>query len=201
MRRRICGLLLVPAALCLLAGVLGVGISLLFVISPNNENAEFVISPNNENAEAGRIGLVASVVLLAVGGVSLASAVAATLPADRPQVWRSFFWWGVVAAIMVIPTGLLFGPTGGFHHHIGFGPLPFFYMVWNGEDPAPGSLQIVTGYEVWFDPVRFGVLLAIWLAVFAGAVGLVRPTQSREALRAGSRSDAAPGAAAARPRE
>jgi hypothetical protein len=184
MQRRTCGLLLAPAALCLLAGVLGAGISFLFVTSPNNEDAE-----------AGRVGLVASVVLLALGGVSLAGAVAATWPADRPQVWRSFFWWGVVAAIMVIPTGLLFGPSGGFHRHIGFGPFPFFYMVWNGEDPAPGSLQIVTGYEVWFDPVRFGVLLAIWLAVFAGTVGLVRPTQSREALRADVRSAAEPGAA------
>jgi hypothetical protein len=80
---------------------------------------------------------------------------------------------------MVMPTGLLFGPSGGFHHHIGFGPFLFFYMVWNGEDPTPGSLQIVPGYEVWFDPVRFGVLSAVWLAVFAMVVGWVRPTQRR----------------------
>src|SRR5262245_54756182 len=74
---------------------------------------------------------------------------------------------------MVIPSGLLFGPSGEFHHHIGFGPFPFFYMVWNGEDPAPGSLQIIKGYEVWFNPMRFGVLLAIWLVLFAGAVRLM----------------------------
>src|SRR5205823_5468235 len=97
MRMRTCGLLLAPAALCLLAGVLGVGISFLFVASPNPEDAE-----------AGRVGLVASAVLLGFGGVLLFGAVAATRRPDRPQVWRSFFWWGVVAAIMVIPSGSLF---------------------------------------------------------------------------------------------
>ena len=93
-----------------------------------------------------------------------------------------------VAALMVIPSGLLFGPSGGFHHHIGFGPFPFFYMVWNGEDPAPGSLQIVRGYEVWFNPFRFGILLVVWAVVFATAVGTIRPGQV-----AGSAPDAAPG--------
>jgi hypothetical protein len=76
------------------------------------------------------------------------------------------------------PTALLFGPTGGFHHHIGFGPFPFFYMVWNGEDPAFGSFQIVKGYEVWFDPFRFGLLLVVWIAVVGFAIGIVRPTRS-----------------------
>jgi hypothetical protein len=184
MRMCIYGLLLAPAALCLLAGVLGGVISLLFAGSPNTEDAE-----------AGRVGLITSAVLLGLGGLPLLTAVAATRRADRARLWSSFFWWGVVAAVMVVPTGLLFGPSGGFHHHIGFGPFPFFYMVWNGEDPAPGSLQIVTGYEVWFNPLRFAVLLAIWVVVFAGAVGLVRPTGPREDQRAGSCPDTEPGAA------
>lgn len=80
---------------------------------------------------------------------------------------------------MVIPTAVLFGPTGGFHHAIGFGPFPFFYMVWNGEDPAPGSFQIIEGYEVWFDPLRFGVLLVVWIVIVVLAFSIVRPVRKK----------------------
>jgi hypothetical protein len=76
---------------------------------------------------------------------------------------------------MAIPTALLFGPNGGFHHHIDFGPFPSRYKVWNGADPAPGSFQIVPGYEVWFDPLRFALLLLVWLLVCVLAIGIVRP--------------------------
>ena len=165
MRYLICGLLLTTAAFCLLAGALGIGLGFYFAFSPNNE----------ENA-VGSMALVASALLLGLAIASLLSAVTGTPWRDRPRTWQSFTWWGIVAAIMVIPSGLLFGPSGAFHHHIGFG-FPWFYMVWNGEDPAPGSFQIVQGYEIGFDPLRFGALLAIWLAVFVWAVTLVRPTR------------------------
>lgn len=165
MRTRACGLLLCLAALCLLAAVLGTGISFLFVSSSNREDAE-----------AGHVGVAASAILVALGSPALLMAVAVAPPSSRTQLWRSFLRWLLVAAMMVIPTGVLFGPSGGFHHHIGFG-LPFFYMVWNGEDPAPGSFQIIQGYEVWFIPWRFGMLLAIWIAVLCGAIGLVRPAR------------------------
>jgi hypothetical protein len=85
--------------------------------------------------------------------------------------------WCVVLGIMAMPTWLLFAPVGGFHHHIGFGLL--FYMVWNGEDPSPGSFQIIEGYEVWIDPIRFAVTLLLWLAILVGVLVVVRPVRRR----------------------
>ena len=82
----------------------------------------------------------------------------------------------LVIGIMAVPTWMLFGPAGGVHHHIGFGQ-PLFYMVWNGEDPAPGSFQIVKGYEVWFDPLAFALLLLIWLAILVVVVLVIRPVR------------------------
>lgn len=165
MRRLPCALLLGVAALSLLAAVLATSISMLFLTKPD---VEF--------AEAGRAGLAISATLVAFGSPALLMAVAVSPPSDRTEVWRSFLRWLVVAALMVIPTAALFGPSGGFHHHIGFG-FPMFYMVWNGEDPAPGSFQIVTGYEVWFIAWRFGMLLAIWVVLLFGAIALVRPSR------------------------
>ncbi len=86
---------------------------------------------------------------------------------------RPRFPVSLVFGIMIVPTGIVFGPSGAFHHHIGFG-RPIFYMVWNGEDPAPGSFQLVEGYEVWFDPLRFALLFLIWLTVLAVVVIVIR---------------------------
>jgi hypothetical protein len=72
---------------------------------------------------------------------------------------------------MVLPTWLLFGPIAGFHHHVAFGI--FFYMVWNGEDPAPGSFQLIEGYEVHVDPIRLAVSCLAWLMVLASVIILV----------------------------
>jgi hypothetical protein len=74
---------------------------------------------------------------------------------------------------MAAPTRFLFGPGGGFHHMIGFGPFPFFYMVWNGEDPA-GGFQIIQGYDVWLDPIRLAVLVVVWLAILSVILFFVR---------------------------
>jgi hypothetical protein len=159
--------LLGPAAFCLLAGVLGIGISALFLTSPHKDELN-----------AGRVGLVAGAVLLGYGSLSLGLAFALAHPSRRTGLRVSFRRWMVVAAVMLVPTAVLFGPSGGFHHHYGFGPLPFFYMVWNGEDPAPGSFQIVKGYEVWFDPVRFGLLFAVWVVLLAAlTIGIIRPAR------------------------
>jgi hypothetical protein len=156
--------LLAPSALSLLAGVLGLAVSALCLSSGGKDEVN-----------AGRVGLAASTVLLALGGLLLLAAFALASPPDRRRLWRAFFRWMIVAAIMVIPTALLFGPTGGFHHHIGFGPFPFFYMVWNGEDPAPGSFQIVEGYEVWLDPIRFVIMVGVWVFVFVIVIAVAAP--------------------------
>jgi len=81
--------------------------------------------------------------------------------------------WCAVAGLMALPTRFLFGPGGGFHHMIGFGPYPFFYMVWNGEDPA-GGFQIVRGYDVELDPLRLAVLALVWLAALGVVLFFVR---------------------------
>jgi hypothetical protein len=99
-------LLLAPSALSLLAGMLGLAVSVLYLNSGGKDEVN-----------AGRVGLAASAVLLALGGLLLLAAFALTYPSDRRRLWRAFFRWTIVAAIMVIPTALLFGPTGGFHHH------------------------------------------------------------------------------------
>lgn len=156
--------LLAPSALSLLAGVLGLAVSSLGLSSGSKDELK-----------AGRIGLAASAVLFTLGGVLLLSALALASTSDRARLWRAFFRWLIVAAFMVIPTALLFGPSGGFHHHIGFGPFPFFYMVWNGEDPARGSFQIVEGYEVWLDPIRFGILVGGWIFVFVIVIAVAGP--------------------------
>jgi hypothetical protein len=156
--------LLAPSALCVLAGVLGLAASTLCLNSGGKDEVN-----------AGWVGVLVSTALLVLGGLLLLAVVAVTSHSDRGRLWWRFFRWLIVAAIMVIPTALLFGPTGGFHHHIGFGPFPFFYMVWNGEDPAPGSFQIVEGYEVWLDPVRFGILAVAWLFVFMLVVAVTGP--------------------------
>lgn len=166
MRSRPSNLLFALAAFGLLDGALVAGRSVLLITSTHEEVVE-----------VGRVGLIASAVLLGIGGASLACAWVGTLPADRPRAWRSLFWWGCVAAVMVIPTAVLFGPSGGFHGHIGFGPFQLFYMMWDGEDPT-GRLQIVRGYDVqWFSPVLLGVLVAVWGAAFAGAVAVLQPTR------------------------
>ena len=72
--------------------------------------------------------------------------------------------WCAVAGLMAMPTWFLFGPGGGFHHMIGFGPFPFFYMVWDGEDPV-GGFQIIKGYDIHLDPLRLAVLVVAWLAI------------------------------------
>jgi hypothetical protein len=120
--------LLAPSALSLLAGMLSLAVSALCLSSGGKDEVN-----------AARIGIAASAVLLVLGGVLLLPAFALASPSDRAQVWRAFVRWMIVAAIMVIPTALLFGPTGAFRHDIGFGPFVYFYMVWNGEKPAPGS--------------------------------------------------------------
>ncbi len=152
--------LLAPSALALLAGLLGFTVSVLCLGS----NQQVAVS-------AGRFGLAGSAALLAFGVLSLLITFRLTPPAERRSLPYLFLRWLIVAALMVVPTAFLFGPSGGFHHHIGFG-FPFLYMVWNGEDPAPDSLQIVKGYEVWFDPIRFGIMVVVWLFIFMLAVAV-----------------------------
>lgn len=164
MTTRTRGLLLGPAAFCLLAGALGLGLS-----------SHCLGSSHKDDVNAGRIGLFAAVGLLVAGGAFLTAAFVRC--PNRRGLIPVFVRWVVAAAVMVIPTAVLFGPTGGFHHHIGFGPIPFFYMVWDGEDPAPGSFQIVDGYEVWFIPWRFCILLGVWAVIATVVIGVVRPVR------------------------
>lgn len=79
----------------------------------------------------------------------------------------------VLTVVICIAGWALFGPVGGFHHHIGFGIL--MYMVWNGEDPDPERFQIVEGYEVGFSPERFVLSVVLWLAFAGVAIWISRP--------------------------
>lgn len=167
MRMRARAILLGPAAFGLLAGVIGLGVS-----------AYCLGSSHRDDINSGRVGLVAAAALLATGGLCLLAAFSRC--AQRKRLATAFVRWALVAGVMAVPSAVLFGPTGGFHHHIGFGPVPFFYMVWNGEDPAPNSFQIVDGYEVWFDPLRFGILLGVWTTIAVIVVGVVRPVRAED---------------------
>jgi hypothetical protein len=150
------------SAHCLLAGVIGFGISCLVQSSPDKDSMNL-----------GSAGLLLSSGFLALGGVAFLST-RMLMNNVAPRWFRpTFLQWLGVAGLMVIPTILLFGPTGEFHHHIGFGPYPYFYMVWNGEDPAHGSFQIVDGYEVWFRSDRFGLLFIVWLLILIAASSAV----------------------------
>ena len=100
---RVCNLLLGPSAFCLLAGVLGLGIS-----------CRLLGSSLEEEVNAGKVGLLAAAVLLSLGGLSLAAAFALAGRAYRRELVSAAVRWTVVAAIMMIPTALLFGTTGGF---------------------------------------------------------------------------------------
>jgi len=157
-------LLLALSALSLLVGLLGFAVSALCL------GSDVTVAVN-----AGRVGLAGSTVLLALGGLSLWAAFALASQSERRSLPYLFLRWTIVAALMLVPTACLFGPTGGFHHHIGFGPIPFFYMVWNGEDPAPGSFQIVEGYEVWLDPICLSILVVVWLLVFMIVIAVAGP--------------------------
>lgn len=164
---RVRSLLLGPAAFFLLAGVLGLIISCYCL---------GLDSPVKIYVHAGRVGLITAAALLAAGGLFLVAAFARC--SDCNGMRSTFLRWLLVAVVMVIPTAVLFGPTGGFHYHYGFGPFPFFYMVWNGEDPDPTSFQIVEGYEVWFNPWRFLVLLGAWGTIVMLVASVVRPCRS-----------------------
>jgi len=77
----------------------------------------------------------------------------------------------IIVGVMVVPSVLLFGPMGGFHHHYGFGLLR--YMILNGEDPDPRYPSLF-GCEIWFSPVMFTVTLVIWIIVLLLVVFGVR---------------------------
>ncbi len=85
--------------------------------------------------------------------------------------WRQFI---VVGAVMAIPTWLLFGPIGGFHHMIRFGL--FGYMVLDGEGLYP---SVIGDYGVRFSLAAFGVSLLAWLTALAAVWWLVRAIAPR----------------------
>ncbi len=84
---------------------------------------------------------------------------------------RRLVAWAIIVVVMIVPTVLLFGPLGGFHHHYGFGL--FRYMILNGEDPDPRYFCI-NGYEVWFSPLTFAITVATWVGTLALTVFGVR---------------------------
>jgi hypothetical protein len=150
----------------LLVGTLGSGLCLAIYVGANNDQGKVF----------GRDGGIAFGLAFGLGLMLLIGAVAWTPPLARPALWRSFAKRRRVAWIMLIPTAILFGPTGGLHHNIGFGPLIPFYMTWSGErNPGVERFQIVTGYEVWFNPWMFALLLVIWCFMFQYFLGWVEP--------------------------
>ena len=169
---RVYGLLLGISAHSLLAGTIGACISLL-VLNVALEEA----------IDLGPVGLKTACVFAGVGVLSLIVGLTIASSAQRASFFSCYLRWLGIAAIMVIPTAMFFGPTSGFHHMIGFGQYPFFYMVWNGEDPAPGSFQIMNGFEVWFNPLRFGLYVTAWFAILVLLARSVKPMQTRSKKR------------------
>ena len=155
-------LLLGPSAFALVAGILGLAIS-----------GRFIASDNSDHLSAGRLGLYLSLILLCYGILSLVALLVSAKRTEQRLLLRSLLRWAVVAVLMFIPTAFLFGPVHGFHHHIVFGILG--YMLWDGERPIPGSLQIVKGYEVVIDPLRTALTCVIWTGVLVWCINLVRP--------------------------
>lgn len=49
------------------------------------------------------------------------------------------------------------------------------YIDWDGESPARGGFQIVTGYSVSFNPLIFSVPVALWSLMFRFVLGFVEP--------------------------
>jgi hypothetical protein len=135
----------------------------------------------DDEAAMARAGVVVASVLLVVGGITLIAAFLFVGRVNFRWLLSTLVRWMVVAGIMVVPSALLFGPTGGFHHMIGFGPFPFSYMVWDGEEPSSRPFQIVHGVEVGFDPLRFGIYLAVWTVIVALVVRGVRPIRVESA--------------------
>jgi len=83
----------------------------------------------------------------------------------------------VIAIIMLIPTYLLFGPMGGFHHIYIFGI--FDYMAWNGEDPSP--VHFVLGdehFEVILHPALCLLTIAVWLGILWFVIAGTRPVKN-----------------------
>lgn len=153
------------STLAMLAGALGMAASFLFLASRSSDDVS-----------AGSAGFVAGSVLAGCGLISLTILMTRTPRREATAFLRSCSRWAVVGAIMILPTALLLGPVDGFHHHIGFGVL--FYMVWNGEDPTPGTFQIIEGYEVWLDPIRFAITVALWLWILVVVVVETRTIRS-----------------------
>ena len=89
----------------------------------------------------------------------------------------------VISGVMVLPTVLLFGPIGGFHHQLAFGLPPFCYMLWDGERPTAAGLQIVDGYDVLFSAPRFIAWLSVWAIVLLVVQRVVRSKSSRNEAR------------------
>jgi len=77
----------------------------------------------------------------------------------------------IVVIAMAVPTWLLFGPIGGFHHMLLFGV--FHYMFWNGEDPTRIDLRLgEETFEVLIDPIGLMVTAAVWLLIFGVVLGV-----------------------------
>jgi len=112
-----------------------------------------------------------SFLAVGAGGLGMAMVGSRALRHDAAPRFVSLLRWAVVAALMAMPTALLFGPIAGFHYQIGFGIL--FYMVWNGEDPTPGCFQI-DGHEVLIHPARLALTVVWWCVVLAGVIVFVR---------------------------
>lgn len=149
---------------CLLAGVPGfvisVGILTLFPI----RLLGFVLFL--------AIGFTA--LILFIGGVSIAVAHLEPRWSQLHPIGSAVVRWLIVAGLMIIPTVILFGPCGGFHHMIGFG-FPQMYMVLNGEDPDPNAPLQFRGYEVSLNPKGLLMNFILWTIVFGVILLLVHP--------------------------
>jgi len=70
--------------------------------------------------------------------------------------------FAIIAAIMIIPTYVLFGPSGGFHHMHGYGV--FKYLILEDRVPItqrPGLFD----YSISFSQERFIKTIIYWAII------------------------------------
>jgi hypothetical protein len=88
----------------------------------------------------------------------------------------SFRRMALIVILMAIPSWLLFGPIGAWHHMVIFGI--FRCMMWNGEDPTQVHLRIGNeSFEVLMDPECLALSVVCWAALYWFFLAATRPNQ------------------------
>jgi hypothetical protein len=129
--------------------------------------------PNTSPESVARnASLVVAVVLGLTGALLLGVGHGLGVSAPRGSRILSVRARAVVAAVMLAPTVVAFGPSGAFHHMIGFGLPPFVYMVLDGEGRE--TSRLLPGYGIHVHAGHGLLLLSLWTAVYGAVLQLAR---------------------------